>query len=139
MFNLFKKKEKDMRTSEEKIIDWIAEARGLGFSDEQIAKRLMDKYPIKYIHYLLQLNAKQEVKMPKKVEYEEENDEELDEETDTEDQEEDDEEKEEEKPKKKNKQEKAEPKVTVEQVLTNHETRVAKLEGVVASLLYRLG
>lgn len=139
MINIFKRKSKQERAKE--ILDnLVYELKKVYVSDERIIKRLKElNVPEEYIENHFQLNAITEVKtMPKETkeqDYEEENEEELDEESDEEQDEAQENEEEQEKPKKKAKKEvKEEPKITVEQVLQNHEARLRDIEAAIFRL-----
>jgi DNA-binding transcriptional MerR regulator len=66
MFNFRKKKQPEQTTEQKQevlLTEWITELKKLGYSNEQIKKKFMEKnYPSQFIEYLLELNKK-EVKM----------------------------------------------------------------------------
>ena len=138
--NLFKKKGKGNIETLEIMENYIREAKRLGYSERAIMRQFVNKgYPNELIMEAFELNLEQEVKMAKKKEdYEDEEDEE--EEDSEEDEEELDEEEEEEtksrkKSTKKSKEEPKERPVTIQDVLANHEQRLAQLEAKLFRML----
>lgn len=116
------------------LCSYIKNSKRIGNSNKKIMRQLLNLgYPEELILEAFELNLKQEEKMAKKKEYEEEDEEEEDEEE--EEEEEDDEE--EEKPivvsKKKDKEEK--PKITINDILSNHDQRLQALEAKLFRML----
>jgi DNA polymerase III alpha subunit (gram-positive type) len=130
----FKKKEEEKNWIEI-MVEYIAEARRLGWEDKDIRNKFKNEnYPDEIIEVAFNIiRMKGGVNMSKKEKYEDEEDEEVD--LDDEQDEEEEEEEEEEKPKKKEVKEEKVPEkkqVTNEQMIQaimNIETRVTALEG----------
>jgi len=136
-----KKKEKEVDVKEllPILVEYIREARKIKYSDEKIMRQFFEKgYPKELILEAFKLNE-MEVKMAKNDEYEEEYEDDEDEESQEDLEEEEDEE---EKPKKVikkkvvKKEEKEEAKgPSLQEILVNHEQRIAALEAKLFRML----
>lgn len=145
MFEFLKRKTKEETIEEERerlLKKYILECRKLGFKDSIIIERLRTiKVPEQFLQDNFQLNLiKQEVTMPKpKEEDYEEEDQEIEESEEDSDEAEEDSEEAEEKPKKKvvrtaKKEEEEPPKVSIIDIVRNHEERIRNLESAIFRL-----